>query len=299
MGSDDISVYFTDGYVVARNYVLVAAKFNSLADEYFSRCFYFRDGVWKGGDITDSVHSVTYDPASETALWLGLAGKVTTTTLGRRATETLADVARLGNVNRIRNVAGDFYICGYGGQVYKRTNGSWVHYDAGLLVAKPDATSVDLMDIGGSSSDDLYVVGTGGAIWYQEGSGWVQLDCPTNVHLNSLKYVNRDEIYVCGNRGIVLRGNRLGWSLISHDSVTMDLYGIESFGGDIYVSGMDGLFRVVDSGLEAVNVLTGHDSALTFHRLHANDEVLWSFGTDHLAFFDGTAWHFVAHSDNK
>ena len=166
-------------------------------------------------------------------------------------------------------------------------------------VAKPDATSVDLMDIGGTGSDDLYTVGTGGAIWHHDGTGWVQLDCPTNVHLNAVKCVNRDEIYVCGNRGTVLRGNRLGWTVISRDTEAIDFYGIESFGGDIYVSGMDKIVRVVGSNLESVDVVTSHDGPLTFHRLHANDGVLWSFGTDHLVFFDGALWHFVAHSDNK
>lgn len=293
---ENVSVFFTDGHVVSKSFVLVAAKLNASPEAYFSRCFYFRNANWMRADITDAVHSVTYDDRSDAAIWLGRAGTITFTRPGNRKTETLADVKRLGNLNRVRNIAGDFYVCGYGGQVYRRVDGHWVHADAGLLVPRPNATSVDLLDIDGLGPNDIYAVGTGGAIYHYDGSQWSSIDSPTNMHLTGVKCVSTDEVYVCGFRGTILRGTHLGWDVLSSSDEVSNFHSLEYFAAAIYLATATRLVKLVRDKLAVVGI--DIDEALTFHRLHANDGVLWSFGTDHLVFFDGIQWRQVVHPDN-
>jgi hypothetical protein len=292
------SVFFTDGYVVSKSYVLVAAKLNESPEAYYSRCFYFRNENWIHGDIKDAVHSVSYDNCSDAAIWLGRAGTITSTHPGNRHAETLADVARLGNVNRVRNIAGNFYICGYGGQVYHRVDGHWVHFDTGLLVSRPNATSVDLLDIDGSGPNDIYAVGTGGAIFHYDGSQWSSIDSPTNVHLTGVKCVNMDEVYICGFHGTILRGNHLGWEVLSSNDEVSNFYSLEYYANAVYLASATKLVKLVRDKLAVIVIDIDIGDALTFHRLHANDGVLWSFGTDHLLFFDGVQWRQVVHPDN-
>lgn len=293
MGSDketsDTSLFFTDGWVVSRDKVLIAAKMNSLAEEYFSRVLYFWEQQWFTTDITDSVHSVCFDPVSQYCLWLGQAGTITAKRRGESAlTETIPDADRYGNLNRIRPIGGQLYICGYGGQVYRREANGWIHIDGGVLVSNPDARSVDLLDIDGSGPDNIYAVGTGGRIFHYDGRHWRSLDSPTNAHLTRVRCISSGELYVCGFQGTFFRGYGKAWQNLGTPELADNLYGLEAFQDCIYLARNSGLLRWSGESLSPVDM--GISKVATFHRLHANDGVLWSFGTDNLFCFDGSRW---------
>ena len=65
-----------------------------------------------------------------------------------------------GYVNRIRHISGELYVCGYNGQIYRRTEVGWSHVHSGLL-QKPAITAeqaistienaLSLTDINGKS----------------------------------------------------------------------------------------------------------------------------------------------------
>ncbi|SAL23721.1 beta propeller repeat protein [Caballeronia telluris] len=295
----DGSIFFTDGYVVSKEVVLVAAKLNAIADQYFSRLYCLTHGRWLRADVKDSVHSATFDSDAGQGLWLGLDGSVIETLPSSgRSDFKIPDTRRYGNLNRVKCISGDFYICGYGGQVYKRKDNAWNHHDVGLLIPKPDAMSVDLLDIDGNGPDDLYAVGTGGAMWHFDGAQWRALSSPTNVHLTGVRCVSSTEVYICGFRGVLMKGNQDGWNVLSPGSILSNFYDVEFFREELYVSAMKGIWTLKGASLEPMEVLPDNEPKLTFHRLHSNGEVLWSFGTDHLAYFDGTDWHYVRHPDN-
>ena len=291
------SLFFTDGFVAARDHILIAAKLNAHDEEYFSRCCRFQKGRWSFADITDSVVSVCLDPITDAVLWLGQAGTVTSKSRGAPAVqEYIADADRFGNLNRIRVIGKDVYVCGYAGQVYRRISATWQHCDRGILVPTADARSLDLHDIDGTGPDDLYVVGTNGAIFHFDGSRWIYADPPRNVHFTRIRCVQHDDVYVCGFKGTILRGSRRTWHDLTGPDLNDNLYGLDLFQNDIYVARNTGIMRLSHGKLTPVDI--GIPRQFTFHRLHANDGVLWSFGTDDLLWFDGLKWTEVRHPDN-
>ena len=85
-------------------------------------------------------------------------------------------------------------------------------------------------------------------------------------------------------------------SLSGNDSITDNFWGIEYFQGKIYLASLNGLFVLDDGHISTIK--TGLTPEIKGYRLHANDGVLWSFGVDDLAFFDGNNWQRVIHPDN-
>jgi hypothetical protein len=189
------------------------------------------------------------------------------------------------------------FVCGYGGQVYRRSNIGWIHADEHLLDSSPGTLSLDLLDIDGTSPDDIYAVGTGGLIFHYDGKKWSKIDSPTNKHLTRVRCVSKNEVYACGYSGTVIRGKGNTWEDISTKDIMDNYYGIEAFGNSIYLARNSGLLRFSGREFELVDI--GSKKNATFHRLHANDDVLWSFGTDDLFWFDGEKWTEVIHPDNK
>lgn len=295
--TEDTSVYFTDGHVVSKKLILIAAKLNALSEEEFSRVFYLKDGEWTFDDLQDSVHSGWFVNAERTAYWLGRRGNVIVVGGGRLRTEKIPDAREYGFLNRMRQIGSDLYICGYGGQVYRRTARGWDHLDSGILVRRPTAKSVDLQDIDGTAGDDIYAVGTGGALFHFDGKRWTRLDSPTNLHLLRVRCVSKDEVYICGSRGCFFKGNRSRWNDLSDPNFTDDFWGLEYFQDEVYLAHANGLMVWTDSTLKAVNL--GVKKPISAHRLHANDGVLWSFGVDDLFSYDGKKWKEVPCPENE
>ncbi|MGA2256554.1 MAG: hypothetical protein ABSG53_18050 [Thermoguttaceae bacterium] len=294
---DDTSLYFTDGYVATKTRIRIAAKLNAESEADFSRVQYLTDGEWSYDDIEDSVVSVYQSSQPRTCYWLGHNGTVTIVGGGKHRSETLVDVERYGYVNRIRNIGASLYVCGYAAQVYRREKeGVWTHMDEGILIKRPRASSVDLQDIDGTAEDDIYTVGTGGAIYHYDGRTWTQLDSPTNLHLLRVRCVSKDEVYISGSRGRLLRGNRNGWLDLGDPDVADDFWGLEYFRGKVYVAHANGIMVWNGEKLESVDMGIKRD--ISCHRLHANDGVLWSFGMDDLFFFDGKTWTEVVCPEN-
>src|SRR5262249_29101390 len=273
---NDHSVFFTDGHVISRTKVAIAAKLNDMAEADFSRVLYYLNGVWTHWDIRDSVNSVTYTTDPEKCHWLGQNGTVTVAGSGRVDTESIPDARRYGALNRIQAIGNHLYVCGYGGQVHQKSGGTWRHLDSGILVPSPDASSVELLDIDGTADDDIYTVGTGGALYYFDGQQWTVLDSPTNVHLLGVRCIRRDEVYVCGYRGSLFRGDKNGWTNLSDPEILNTFWDLEWYQEKVYLALNERLMTWDGKGFAPVDM--GVDGPISCHRLHANDGVLWSFG---------------------
>ncbi len=73
-------------------------------------------------------------------------------------------------------------------------------------------------------------------------------------------------------------------------------WGLEHFEGKVYLSALKGLF--IFDGTSVERLTTGLKPEIGGYRLAARNGVLWSFGVDDLAKFDGKKWTRLKHPDN-
>ncbi|MCG8018515.1 MAG: hypothetical protein JAY97_20090 [Candidatus Thiodiazotropha sp. 'RUGA'] len=300
-------VYFVDGCVIEHDFIYFAAKVKSVdPNEYdFSRMFYQDRENWIHHDLNWDVVSCCLLPergeARRKYCALSMQGDVELDYPGGPDVEKIEGAGTyegVGAVKQIKEIAGTLYVCGDQGQVYKRSApGKWVHMDEGLLDTNISATALDLNGIDGTHEHDIYVVGYHGRIFHRNAAGWSELDSPTNLHLERVCCVSAEEVYICGNEGTLLKGNAEGFSVHRLDGFKEHFWDVEWFNGKLYIASLVGLF--VFDGEEIVAVETGLEPDIGGYRLDARDGVLWSFGVDDLAFYDGKKWHRVAHPDNQ
>jgi hypothetical protein len=299
------SLFFNDGHVVDRNAIVIAGQFNLYPDADVSRIALLLDAQWAGHDVrSDTIRSVTFDAVTQRCFLMGRNGIVVSVGNGQKFSRDnlqgswrevlIPDVARYGELFRIRAIANSVYACGQSSQIYKLQSGGWTHFDQGIL----DLGAETLEDIDGSAPDDIYAVGLLGTIAHYDGRAWRLLDSPTNQHLSNVRCVSRDEIYICGNNGTVFRGNQHAWTFIGEPASEVSYWGMDLFNGELYLAHSGGIVKHDGQNLVSVHVQLETKRKLTFHRLHANDGLLFSFGVDDLVYFDGQTWREVVWPDN-
>jgi len=279
-------LFFNDGHVFEKDRILIASQLEGAAGSHFSRISMIIDGKWSFEDFDDVVLSVTALP-ERVALYMGHGGNILAIGEGRKIKETLPDVPKYGNILRIRTIGDRAYVCGMTGMVYQRGRKGWSHMDEGLL----GKDGLEFEDMGGTGPDDIYAVGLPGSICHYDGKRWRRLEIPTDRPLSGVKVISKDEVYVCGDDGLVFEGNRKGWKSIGPKDPDLDFWGIDVFQGNVYVAHDGGLMVRKEGAFEEVNF--GLKGGIDCHRLHANDGVLWSFGIDTLLAFDGMTWRRV------
>ena len=299
------SVYFVDGVVIEHDYIYFASKLKSLdPEEYdFTRLFFLDQNNWNHHDLEWDVVSVCIkskandEPRSYCAL--SAQGDIEFQFPGGTKIEKIKDAGTysgLGAVKQIAEIGNNLYVCGDQGQVYCRNNSGWVHIDDGILDRDISATALDLNGIDGTDENNIYVVGYNGRILYRNGNKWLEIESPTNQHLERVYCVSPEEVYICGNNGVFLKGNWQGFQDYSMSNMSDNFWDLEYFNERVYLAALNGLY--VFDGSQIIKVETDLDPDIGGYRLSANDGVIWSFGVDDLAYFDGHKWIRVIHPDN-
>jgi hypothetical protein len=301
MSSRDVeTVYFNDGCVKEGDYVYIAAKLHSVSDEYhFARTFFHKGGQWKYHDLEWRVESVCYYSEQDAFYTLSVNADVGISTPKGFEAERIPEAGvrdGLAAVNQIRQIGKRLYVCGDQGQVYRREDSGWVHFDEGLLDRNVSASALCLNSIDGSSDEDIYVVADHGRIFHFDGSQWSELDTPTNQHLERVRCVNSDEFYICGKNGVFFKGSPNGFEDFSVGGMKEYFWGLEHFEDKVYLAALKGLF--VFDGTSVEPLATGLEPEIGGYRLSARKGMLWSFGVDDLASFNGKEWTRLKHPDN-
>jgi hypothetical protein len=290
-------VYFADGTVSRKEFAYIACKLQDLdpEDHDFSRMTLYRDGEWYRQDLEWDVVSVCSQRSEKegiTVCALSAQGDVLITANTGITTEKIKGAGTregAGAVRQIRYVDGSLYVCGTNGQVYARRSSGWVQIGKDLRHPDWDLNSID-----GLSEKDIYVVGQRGRIFHYDGTQWTEVKSPTKSHLERVRCVSSEEVYACGHKGALLRGNfRDGFKVLS--SKGENFWGLEVFMGKVYLAG-NRLF--VFDGEAVVSLITGLEPEVDGYRLDAKDGEMWSFGVDDLARFDGKTWTRVVHPDS-
>ena len=297
-------VQFMDGVAIEEDGVRIFIAGDLQSGNYnLSRLFYFEGGNnWIYFDVATVVVAVCLvAKPKRTCLAVGRDGLVWVAVRGSAPfLEHIADAGtgkgKYGYLSQIREIGGEVYACGDEGQVYKRGSNGWLHFDKGVLETRERKQPNCHNGIDGTGPDDIYVVGEYGRIFHFDGKKWTRVGAQTNSHLERVRCVNPDEVYVCGADGVLLRGNRQGWIEIGDPDMTDHIWDLEYFGKKLYLAVEDTLMVHDGKTLEPVD--TKLDPPIDAHRLSSRKGILWSFGEDHLAYFDGSQWTRVVHPDN-
>jgi hypothetical protein len=292
---------FTGVSIYKRNSVWLRAIGDDLSEQGIDHAVIFRwlDGAWAQRPVGSAVRATGFlDKPELTVFNMCIDGEIVIFTFPGERTEVV-DASEEGpsdlvNLRDMRLIGDHFYVVGMARRAYRRDKpDSWVPIDQGVFVPRGSRRkAVGFNSLDGTDEKNIYAVGYKGEIWFYDGKNWDQQDSPTNVALNVVRCLSREEIYVCGMAGTVIRGVSGQWQVIEQDVTKKDFWGMALFQGQIYVSNDDGIFVIRDGGL--VPVKMGLKKKISTAYLDAADGVLWSVGDRDAAYTDdGVNWTVV------
>jgi len=276
---------------------LIATHDAATSEGYVDSILYtFYQGVWYAGTVPWLACSgtVCHVPA-ERSLTLGADGSVEASGGGIVKEEASiascgVDPTRRGPLREIRGVAkGRAYAVGTCRQAYVRDGeDQWRCIDQSAQVGDTPITDTSFESIDGFTEQEIYTVGWEGEIWKYDGAVFTQQNSPTNLALYKVRCAEDGYAYACGQLGTLLRGRDDQWEVIEHDSTREDLWGMEHFAGQLYVSSTHFVYRLEDDTLKPVDF--GDDAPRTCYHLSAADGIMWSIGPKDVMEFDGSSW---------
>jgi hypothetical protein len=261
-------------------------------------------GAWGNQRITIRATSLTIATKPEpAALLMGIDGVIARWGSGA-ITYEIVDQSDdgpqyYGDLREIRTIAGKAYVVGMGRTVYRCDAAQrWSRIDQGVRESNESDADVGFNSIDGVAESRLVAVGFGGEIWTFRSRRWSAEDSPTNVTLNKVVCASEKRIVACGQKGVVLLNDGRAWRVVEHSETEEDFWGAALFKGAIYLSTLNGLYRLRGRTLETVKmrsvdpknpVKTGRN--VSYFRLHTDGETLWSIGTKTAMFSsDGEQW---------
>jgi hypothetical protein len=194
-----------------------------------------------------------------------------------------------GPLREVRTIGGYAYACGMDRQVYRRAAAqSWVCIDQDMRRAEAAMDVFGFESIHGFGESDIYAVGWHGEVWHFDGGRWRRIEAPTNLILTRVFCAEDGEVYICGQRGILLKGRGARWEVIEQQETQEDLWDLQWFNGKLYLSTTRMLYTLEGDRLERVE--TGDEIAGSCYHLDAADGILWSIGAKDILQFDGEEW---------
>lgn len=295
-------VYFVDGFAARDELVGIPAYLHSLVEDdvEFTRFYTHNRTLGKWWQL-EYPHEVVSTAFTTDKVWHLLSKRGVLIQLSGGSVRTLAipradtGPGGLGYVTQVKVIGGRLYICGFRRQVY-RLDGSTFSLLSESILSREQERGFGFESIDGTAPDDIYAVGRQGEMFHFNGRSWRQLPGPTNRDLNRVRCVSRDLVYACGDSGVFLRGAQDNWDDLSEPGFQEHLWGLEVFKDTPYVAHLKGL-RMFD-GRALVPVSTGLKPEIDGYRLHASAGILWSFGQEQIAGFDGKKWFRVVCPDN-
>ena len=309
---------------IERDYIYIASKPDSFdEEEEFTRLFFYdeqhKDNPWLYHDLPGwsvvslcVVEKTTTSPRQYCALskqgqlefdWPGGGKKIEIIDGAGLLRQSLPIY---GYVNSIRQISGSLFVCGSGGQIYKRTETGWVDFAPQFKTPAKRLSSGlvtntivfhEFSDINGFSQEDLYVIGIG-EIYHFDGHNWKQCPISTDEILNRICCAD-GKVWICGYNGTLLVGDaKSGFKELSRFTDNMIFSDLGWLNGVIYLASNEGLFYLDEDGiLKQVN--TGLNPKVTdTNVISVCDGILWSVGYKDIVYFNGTEWARLKHPDN-
>jgi hypothetical protein len=245
-----------------------------------------RFGVWKklrldynGIDVTEFPGRSGSEPSF---VIIGNTGKYTAALDGSAVSGTIVDEDALASANVVR---GSVMAVGITGGVYRMKDPhTWEQ------VSKPSVTA-NLEAVCEYPSGGFLVCGWDGLIAHYEGASVEKLESGTNVILTDIICDDGGEIFACGQRGIILRGLKGAIRPLNLEGIIEDFWSIAKFQGDVYVSSITSLYKLIDDDSLELVQFDGEEIPTSFYRLDTyEDSLLLSVGQKDAVLFDGKDW---------
>lgn len=253
--------------------------------------FLWNEGKVERGDCNYDAHSACLiDHPEDGTVDISEVGYYTADIEDDRVTQDLFENStprskerRARGLRAVREIGGVAHAIGIRGMVYRLDAlDRWTRIDDGL------PRSFEGQAIHGFGRSELVAVGLEGSVWRFDGKAWRRQDVPTTRNLTAVACAAKGTVYVGGQSGTLLRGQRGRWALIEHGDMAEDIWDLEWFKGKLYVSTLDGLFVLDGDHLRPV--VYGKHSPKSTYQLSACKDVMWSNGETDLMEFDGAAW---------
>ena len=283
---------------------LITTNDISISEGYTGSILFGLDrGIWGAGTVPwlGCSGTVCHIPA-ERYVVLGTDGAVRVSGGGIIKEEASiascgVDPRKRGPLREIRGIAkGRAYAVGTCRQAYVREDeDQWRCIDKSAQVGDTPITDTSFESIDGFSEQEIYTVGWEGEIWKYDGSVFTQQNSPTELALYKVRCAPDGFAYACGQLGTLLRGRNDQWEVIEHDSTEEDLWGMEVFDGQLYVSSTSFVYRLEEGKLLPVDF--GDEVVRTCYHLSGADGIMWSIGAKDVMEFDGSNWKRVLQID--
>ncbi|NHZ65728.1 hypothetical protein [Massilia genomosp. 1] len=324
MVNSQASVEFLDGCIIESDYFFISTRMDAQPmNEYdHGRLKWFDAGKWFYQDRhwqVSSVCTISGFSAQGNRAYVALEEGSGVVGFYIPGSDHVADeilpgaedghgIPSLTDINQIGN---NLYICGYGGKVMRRADGTWKTFDKGLkatglgdyleqgmsvseALKAARLTQRDMCAIDGFSEEAIFCVGREGLLFCFDGSTWLQVAQATNVDLNCVHCADDGWVYAAGNNGVLVQGKGSNFHVLdtgAHD----DFYSTTWFNGHLYVGGLKGLYRLESGKLRYVDTGQGTFKCRALDSGHGQMLVVakrW------LAVFDGKRWQRIDDPDN-
>jgi hypothetical protein len=204
---------------------------------------------------------------------------------------------RRGGLRNIKIIGQHVYVAGMGRQVYCRMSETWHRCDSGVVESLGCNEVSGFQSIDGFSEKEIYAVGYGGEIWLFDGSKWQLLASPTNLILENVLCAPDGVVYVSGQLGSLIRGRQYSWEVVEHDITEDNFWDMVWFNGCLWLSTIYSIFTFKDNIIKEEDMGFGHKVSCRY--LNADNEVLWSFGSQDLGMYDGNSWIKIPHPQSS
>lgn len=288
---------YLGGYSVKNNFIGILAAPDIPEDVESTFFSTMSNGNWSHRKLHFDIVSLTYIESNKDYLgcWylIGKRGEVIELTDTNEVTIRKIPTAgtgkrKYGYLSNICNINGDLYICGYNRQVYKKINKDWILISDNII-NKEEIISNGFEAITGFDEKNIYTVGDEGEIWFFNGNSWFLSDSPTNQNLSNICCVSENEYWICGDNGVIIKGQHEKWEIIyDDDDITENWWDICYFQNTIYLAGDDCLAKIENNSPKEINV-TSENKITTFALSHSKN-TLWSIGEEHIFSFNGKHW---------
>lgn len=290
------NIKFTGVYIHRKDLVFVRGIIQSLDNDNVNHAIMLRwfKGEW-GHYIIETVvtsHCVIGNGNRE-VISLGADGTIHVASPSGFKWESVDDSDEGPNDKRamvdIKPIGDEIFAVGMARQVYKRQkDGTWVRYDQGARRERKLWDIAGFKSVDGFGSNAIYAVGFNGEIWFYDGNRWQPLDSPTNVKLEKVKCLQKNDFFIAGAKGTLIKGNRDKLKIIPNDVTKSTFWGLEYYNDKIYLSDRKEVYVFNGDEIEKIDMQL--EKKITTCYLHANDGVLWSVGDRDIAVFDGSKW---------
>jgi hypothetical protein len=272
-------------------YILAADPQLQEDDQPHTVFFKWSSGQFTRGALNFDAHTCCLATAPELALvMLSGSGEYGVTTASARLAGNVFNDSfpkptqpRYGDLRWLATIGGIAHACGHMGAVYRLDSTTrWTRIDDGL------PGSFDIEAIHGFNAGDIYAVGKRGEAWHYDGSRWTKIELPTNINLSRVCCAGDGLVYIAGHGGALIRGVGGVWAFIDHRVTADDIWSLEWFKGELFLSTLSRLYHLREDQLEPVDI--GQDSPTTFYHLTCASDVMWSIGEEDVMSYDGKAW---------